>query len=100
MFHRRSRRARLITAETLRLSRPDPQPVPHARLHGGVVIESAEGTRWAYSGIPLLQVEGGAEPIEPHKVEGARMAAAMALSNQVELPLVPLPEPNIEPTTE
>jgi len=86
-----------MTAENLRLSRPDPLPTPHARLRGGLVIESAEGTRWAYSDIPLPTTEAGAEPIEPQKVEGARMAASVAVNSQVEIPLAPLPEPNTEP---
>lgn len=94
---RKPRRPRLMTPENLLLSRPDPLPAPHAQLRGGLIIESAEGTRWAYSDIPLPMPEAGSESIEPQKVGGARMAASVAVSNQVEIPLAPLPEPNIEP---
>jgi hypothetical protein len=98
MFHRKPRRVRLMTAENLRLSRPEPQPERRARGYGGILIESAEGTRFAYASTPISGVEGGS--IVPQKVEGARMAAAMILGAEVELPLTPLPEPGIEPREE
>lgn len=94
---RKPRRVRLITPETIRLSRPDPQPARPKPSYGGLLIDSAEGLRWSHASTSLPTAE--VQPIqEPAKVEGARMAASVAVSSQVEIPLAPLPEPNIEPT--
>jgi hypothetical protein len=89
-----------MTAENLRLSQPESHPAPPKPGYGGLLIRSAEGTRWAYAATPLPIPEGGQMIEEPQKVEGARMMAASIVSHEVELPLAPLPEPAPEPTEE